>query len=120
MQEHRIILEEGNVISIALYAEDDPEKASRLVSQVFDIINKHPDEAFKAVVDLSHGSESAEPATLKIYKSAIEHPQIIKIAFVGVINEVQKVFADFAVQFSQKNTVQFFDNVSEAKNWLMQ
>ncbi|MFA5954247.1 MAG: hypothetical protein WC817_01780 [Patescibacteria group bacterium] len=118
MQEHQVTLESGNLIRVVLYAEDSPEKAERLVSRVLGIFVEHPDETFKVIVNLERASQSAEPATLKAYKPALEHPQVRKIAFVGVIDEVQKVFADFAVRFAKKDTVQFFNTLPEASAWL--
>ncbi|PJE75749.1 hypothetical protein COV04_03235 [Candidatus Uhrbacteria bacterium CG10_big_fil_rev_8_21_14_0_10_48_11] len=118
MQEHQVVLSGDNTIEITLYAEDSPEKAARLVAQLLSLVEEHANQTFGVVVNLSAASHSAEPATLKAYKPAIEHPRIRKIAFVGAIDETQKIFVDFAIKFAQKDSVTFFETVTEAKAWL--
>ncbi|MFA7286288.1 MAG: hypothetical protein WC052_01315 [Patescibacteria group bacterium] len=120
MPAHTLAIEPNNQLRVTVYAEDDAAKAETLTGVVLKTFSDHPGEQFSALVDLSSASNSADPATLKAYVPALEHPQLTKVAFFGFLNETQRVFVEFAVRFAKSSKVGFFDSEQEAVNWLHQ
>ncbi len=96
------------------------ERAQLAVDEVYHILDEHPEETFKVLVDMSTMGESKIPTKAhKVYLSALKRSQIKKVAVVGDFKKQLKVLA-FLMPFivGEGKKITWFPNVAEAKLWL--